>query len=62
MPKKSKYDLSVWANIKVPKSIYLKYVAAYGKEDWAERARDVLDLATHALPSPDLVEMKEEED
>jgi hypothetical protein len=60
MGKKSKYNLFTFRLLKVPISIFEKYKEAYSLEDWAERARDVLDLATHALPSPDLVEMKED--
>lgn len=56
MPKKSKYILYDCMYLKVPRDTFEKYKTAYGIEAWAEAARDVLDMATAALP------MKEEED
>jgi hypothetical protein len=47
--KKSKHDLTNPAYLKVPRKEYFKYVKEYGKEGWAEGARDVLDLATGAF-------------
>jgi hypothetical protein len=56
MVERSKYNLDNPKYLKVPRKIFEKYKEAYGIEAWAERARDVLELATAAFP------MKEEED
>lgn len=42
MPKKSKYNLHIWYNLKVPKEIGERLISKYGKENWAEAARDLL--------------------
>jgi len=44
-PRKSSYDLSEIAYLKVPKSIYEKYVKIAEKRDmhWSELARKMLD-------------------
>lgn len=44
MKTKSKYDLSDSHMLRVPKSIWNRYVKKY-KDDAAEQARDDLDLA-----------------
>lgn len=43
MPKKSKYNLHIWYNLKVPKEIGDRLRELYGKEDWTERARIILE-------------------
>jgi hypothetical protein len=50
MVARSKYRLENCKYLKIPLSIFAKYKEAYGIEAWAESARDVLDMATHALP------------
>jgi hypothetical protein len=55
MPKKSKYNLKDGKLLVVPRDTAEKYITAYKKENWAEAARDVLEMATAAFP------MKEEE-
>lgn len=50
MGKKSKYKLDPFRLLKVPMNVFEKYKTAYGIEAWAEAARDVLDMATAALP------------
>lgn len=42
MPKKSKYNLHVFAHLKVPKFMYEKAVEEFGEEDWAEGVRDII--------------------
>jgi hypothetical protein len=45
MPRKSKYDLSTFAPLKVPKVLYEKLKRIAGDE-WSEKARDILAEAT----------------
>jgi hypothetical protein len=43
MPKKSKYQLDTWYNLKVPVVIAERLIEKYGKDNWSEAARDILD-------------------
>jgi len=42
LPKKSKYDLNVWYNLKVPVKTAERLIEQYGKDNWSEAARDLL--------------------
>ncbi len=50
MPKKSNHDLTRVKMLKVPIKLFHAYRKEYGRDDWAEQARDVLDMATGAFP------------
>jgi hypothetical protein len=42
MPKKSKYDLTPWYNLKVPVDMAESLIELHGKDNWAEVARDLI--------------------
>lgn len=44
MPTKSKYDLKGAQHVKIPSSIWEKYVEKFGKDQASEMIRDDLDL------------------